>query len=104
MRPSMLIDDLIIGRGDPPVFERPHMWVRYRQYCNFTRWACSTCVGGKPQAASRKLSPGKRTTCHYCYNATSQPQGRPQPGETPPFSVGAGAIFRGFWSSRSSRH
>ena len=62
MRPSMLIDDLIIGWDDLPVFERPDVLARYRQYCNFTRWACSTCVGGKRQAAGHELPPGKRTT------------------------------------------
>ena len=57
MRPSMLIDDLIIGRDDLPVFERPDVLERYRQYCNFTRWACSTSGSGKPQAASHKPPP-----------------------------------------------
>ena len=54
MRPSTLIDDLIIGRDVLPVFERPHVLERYRQYCNFTRRACSASVGSKPQAAGHK--------------------------------------------------
>ena len=62
MRPSMLIDDLIIGSDVLPVFERPHVWAHYRQYCNFTRRAYPASVGGKLQAAGHKLPPGKRTT------------------------------------------
>ena len=54
MRPSMLIDDLIIGRDVLPVFERPDVLAHYRQYCNFTRRACSASVGSKPQAAGHK--------------------------------------------------
>lgn len=54
MRLSMLIDDLIIGRDVLPVFERPHVLERYRQYCNFTRRACPASCGGKPQAAGHK--------------------------------------------------
>lgn len=50
----MLIDDLIIGGDDLPVFERPDVLARYRQYCNFTRRACSASVGSKPQATSHR--------------------------------------------------
>ena len=62
MRPSMLIDDLIIGRDASPVFERPDVLARYRQYCNFTRRACSASAGGKPQAAGHKSPSGRRAT------------------------------------------
>lgn len=55
MRPSMLIDDLIIGWDVLPVFERPDVLAHYRQYCNFTRRACSASVGSKQQAAGHKL-------------------------------------------------
>ena len=62
MRPSMLIDDLIIGRDDLPVFVRPDVLARYRPYCNFTLRACPANVGGKPDAGSHKQPPGRRTT------------------------------------------
>lgn len=44
-------------------------------------------------AAADQLPLDQRTTCHYCYNATLQPQGRPQAGEIPPVFSWRGGVF-----------
>ena len=96
MRPSMLIDDLIIGRDASPVFVRPRVWARYRQYCNLTRRACSASVGGKLQAAGHKLPPAGVQRAIIAIMSRHSRKAGPSRGRSPRFQWARVRFFAGF--------
>ena len=86
MRPSMLIDDLIIGRDASPVFDRPDVLERYRQYCNFTLRACPANVGGNPAAGSHKPPPAGVQRAIIAIMPRNSRKAGARRGDTPVFS------------------